>query len=125
MMSAAPDPIKTAELSFDDVGYPGWRAIVRTNLRRSVYDDLYAVEPDRWWRAFGQTVVSWNFPDADGNPMPLPREIESVEKLDLHIDLISLFLQKYPEAVRTAMALPKASSEASEPTSSTSEGSTD
>jgi len=122
----APDPIiKTADMNFDDVGYPGWRATVRTNIRRSTYDDLYTSDPDRWWRAFSQVVVAWNFPDADGNPMPLPRDVESIESLDLHVDLITLFLRKYPDAIRDSLALPKASSEASEPTSSTSEGSTD
>jgi hypothetical protein len=43
-------PIKTAVVAFDEVGYPGWHATLRTNPRASVYDDFLSQDQERFWR---------------------------------------------------------------------------
>ena len=112
-------PVKTARIEFDDIGYAGWYAVVRTDPRSSVYDDLVAFEDGKWWPAFGQVVLEWNLTDEDGNPHPLPRELKSERDLDLRVGVITFLFVRYIEAVKAASAIPKASesgSDASSPT---------
>lgn len=116
-------PINRTHIALDDLGYPGWYVEMRTNPRSSTYDDLISLEDGRWWPAFGKIVLEWNLADEDGQPFPCPAQVESEKELDLPIALITHVFSRYIEAVRTAAALPKGSSDNSSTTSSTSEGS--
>lgn len=123
-MTGAAMPIKLVELTLDEIGYPGWSVSMRINPRSSVYDQLVQTDDlSGWWAAFGTVVIEWNFADEDGAAIPLPREVGAQKDLDLPINLLGFVLTRYFEAVRAAGAFPKASSDNSVPTSSTSEGS--
>lgn len=115
-------PIKTVTIELDEIDYVGWHTTLRTNIRSSVYDDMVSGDETRWWGAFGQAVTGWNFVDEDGQPLPLPKDVETQAELDLPIGLLSFVLDRYFEAVRNAAAVPKALNDNSAPISSTSEG---
>jgi hypothetical protein len=115
--AGTPMPVKTAHLEFDEDGYPDWYAIVRTNVRGSVMDDYRSGENERWWSAVGQIVREWNFCDEDGNPIPLPRDGSAPG--DLPEDLLSVLLSKFREEFNALSQPPKASSESSTATSTT------
>ena len=102
-------PFKTARIEFDDIGYPGWYAKVRTDPRSSVYDALVAFEDGVWWDAFGQVVLEWNLTDEDGKPHPLPKDLKSEHELDLRVGVVTFLFVRYIEAVRSAAAIPKVS----------------
>lgn len=114
--------IKTATIAFDEIGYPGWYATVRTDPRSSVYDALVSFEEGRWWPAFGQVVLEWNLTDDEGQPHPLPKELESERDLDLRMGVMTFLFTRYIEAVRDASAIPKVLEPNSNGISSTSDG---
>lgn len=113
--------VRTAEIRFDAVGQPGWKAIVRINPRSSVFDALIDSEGETFWQALGQVVLSWNFADEDGQRIPLPREVDSSQRLDLPIGdgVLQHLFSEFFSAVRASARLPKGSVEASATTSST------
>lgn len=111
-------PFKTARVEFDSLGYAGWYAVVRTDPRSSIYDDLVSFG-DRWWQAFGQIVLEWNLTDEDGNPHPLPKDLESEKDLDLRVGVITYLFRQFIDAVRAAADIPKASEPDSGSTSMT------
>lgn len=121
--SGASVPIKTTEIKLDEYGYPGWSVTMRTDPRSSVFDDLTSGEEERWWPAFGKVVIEWYLTDDDGEPLPHPSSVSGINDLDLRIGVLGFILDRYFQAVRVASALPKASSDNSGLTSSTSEGS--
>jgi len=114
-------PINTVEIALDEIGYPGWVVTMRTNPRASVYDDFLAIDDmPRWWKAFGRIVQSWNFADEDGQPLPLPAELESEEQLDLPVGVIGFIYKRYVEEFRATIGLPKVPAISSESSSTTS-----
>jgi hypothetical protein len=112
-------PFKTARITFDGGGWPGWYAVVRTDPPNSVYNDLVSLEEDKWWSAFGQVVIEWNLTDEDGKPHPLPKELESEKELDLRVGVVTFLFTSYLDAVKTAAAFPKALEPSSDSTSTT------
>jgi hypothetical protein len=113
-----PMPLQTAILAFDDLGYPGWVAKVHTNPRNSLFSTLISLDEEgKWWQAFGQVVLEWNFADEQGQPIPLPRECESELDIDLPVGLISNLFRRYLEEVNTVAAVPKAPASNSDSTS--------
>jgi hypothetical protein len=115
--------VKTVPISLADIGYEGWSVTMRTDPKSSVYDSLLSGDDKRWWAAFGQIVQSWTLTDDDGSPLPLPKTVEKPQDLDLRVGVLNFVLKRYFDAVREQLALPKASSDNSAPTSSTSDGS--
>lgn len=114
--------VKTVEIVLDEIGYEGWYVRMRTNPRSSVYDSLIALDDEgRWWHAFGEVVLEWNFADEDGQPIPPPSEFESEHDLDLPYGVIAYVFKRYLEEFRTAAELPKEQPALSAPTSSTSD----
>lgn len=112
--------VSTVEIDLEDIGYPGWTVTMRTNPRASVYDDFLAVDDmPRWWGAFGQLVESWNLADEDGQPFPLPRELESERDLDLPVGIIGFIYRRYIEEFRARVGLPKVPDATSATTSTT------
>jgi hypothetical protein len=108
--TVAPDPIKTAQIRFDEFGYPGRYAVVRTDPRSSVYTALLDVEDEeKWWTAFGPLVLEWNLADDDGVPLPQPSAIKKVADLDVRYGVIAFLFTRYLESVRTAAEVPKVS----------------
>lgn len=148
--ASASMPKQTIDIKLDDIGYPGWCVTMRTNPRGSVYDDIsaQAEEPritntmdaaavaaekervrvanelwaKRWWKAFAQITVEWNFADEEGSRIPHPREFQTEKQVDLPILLLRRVISRYFDAVLASATLPKASSDNSEPSSSTSDG---
>ena len=118
---AVPLPVATVDIALDELGYPGWLVTMRTNPRASVYDDFLAVDDmARWWHAFGQIVLSWNFADEDGQALPLPRDVESERDLDLPVGVIGFIYRRYIEEFRERIGLPKVPDASSATTSTTS-----
>jgi hypothetical protein len=114
-------PINTVDITLDELGYPGWVVTMRTNPRSSVYDDFLAIDDmPRWWRAFGKIVQSWNFADEDGQPFPLPAELETEQDLDLPVGVIGFIYRRYVEEFRASIGLPKVPVASSETSSTTS-----
>jgi hypothetical protein len=110
-------PIKTTTISFEEIGYDGWSAEVRLNVRARTYDAFLSQERDEFWAAFAEIVVSWNFLDEDGQPLPLPRD--GLGPRDLPIDILNTLVLRYVEAMADSAAIPKARAEHSETTSRT------
>lgn len=115
--------VKTVEIDLGEIGYTGWWVRMRTNPRSSVYDALLDEDVEVWWAAFGKVVLAWNLADEDGEPMPLPSTGISQKELDLPVGVLRYILNQYFAAVGELTALPKAPSDNSAATSSTSEGS--
>jgi hypothetical protein len=116
--------LKLQALEFDlgEIGYPEWLVTIRTNPRSSVHDSLLDTEDmPRWWAAFGQIVRAWNFADEDGQPFPLPREVESERDLDLPVAVVGYIYRRYIESFREAIGLPKVPDSSSATTSATSD----
>jgi hypothetical protein len=115
-------PINSVDITFDEIGYAGWVATMRTNPRSSVYDDFLAIDDlTRWWKAFGKIVQTWNFADEDGQPFPLPAEVESEKDLDLPVGVIGFLYKRYVEEFRASIGLPKVFVASSETSSATSD----
>jgi hypothetical protein len=110
-------PIKTATISLDEIGYDGWLAELRLNVRARTYDAFLSQERDEFWAAFSEIVVGWNFQDEDGQPLPLPRD--GLGPRDLPIDILNTLVLRYVEAMADSAAIPKARAERSETTSRT------
>jgi len=114
-------PVNTVDIALDEIGYPGWAVTMRTNPRSSVYDDFLNYDDmAKWWRAFGKIVQSWNFADEDGQPFPLPAELESEGDLDLPVGVIGFIYRRYIEEFRASIGLPKVLAVPSETSSTTS-----
>jgi hypothetical protein len=117
-------PIRTAEITLDEIGYAGWHATVRLNPRSSVYDQLLVVEEeDEWWAAFGQIVLDWNFVSEHGEPVRVPSAVGSPQELDLPVGVLTFLFTRYLEAVRAATEVPKGLAASSSATSRTSDAS--
>lgn len=113
--------ITTVDIELEEIGYAGWVVTMRTNPRASVYDDLMNIDDmERWWHAFGQVVQSWNLADEDGQPLPLPRDIDSERDLDLPVGVVGFMFRRYIEEFRGRIGLPKVPDANSETTSRTS-----
>jgi hypothetical protein len=106
--TSVPLPINTVDITLDEIGYPGWVVRMRTNPRASVYDDFLAIDDlERWWRAFGKIVQSWNFADEDARPFPLPSELATEADLDLPVGVVGFIYRRYVEEFRASVGLPK------------------
>jgi hypothetical protein len=99
-------PIKTAVIRLDDIGYDGWQAELRLNVRARTYDDFLSQDRDRFWAAFSEIVRDWNFHDEEGDPLPLPRD--GLGPRDLPIDVLNTLVLRYVEAMSDSAAIPKA-----------------
>jgi hypothetical protein len=115
-------PINTVDIDLAEIGYPGWVVTMRTNPRSSVYDAFLDVDDmPRWWKAFGKLILTWNFADEDGQPFPLPAELESERDLDLPVGVIGFIYRRYVEEFRATIGLPKVPVASSESSSTTSD----
>jgi len=110
-------PIKTTTIALDEIGYDGWSAELRLNVRARTYDAFLSQERDEFWAAFCDIVVSWNLEDEDGQPLPLPKD--GLGSRDLPIDILNTLVLRYVEAMADSAAIPKARAEHSEATSRT------
>jgi hypothetical protein len=110
-------PIKTACVTFDDIGYAGWQAELRLNVRARTYDAFLSQDRDEFWSAFTEIVCGWNFLSEDGEPLPLPRD--GLGPRDLPIDLLNTLVLRYVEAMADSAAIPKARDAGSATTSRT------
>lgn len=110
-------PIRSATITFDEIGYPGWWAELRLNVRARTYDDFLSQDKDLFWQAFSSIVVAWNFLDEDGEPLPLPKD--GLGPRDLPIDILNTLVLRYVEAMADSAAVPKARDASSETTSRT------
>lgn len=99
-------PIRSAIIALDDIGYPGWQAELRLNVRARTYDDFLSQDRDLFWKAFSQIVVDWNFHDEEGDPLPLPKD--GLGPRDLPIDILNTLVLRYVEAMADSAAVPKA-----------------
>lgn len=99
-------PIKTAVIALDEIGYAGWQAELRLNVRAKTYDDFLSQDRETFWQAFSAIVVDWNFHDEDGDPLPLPRD--GLGPRDLPIDILNTLVLRYVEAMADSAAIPKA-----------------
>lgn len=110
-------PIRTAVITFDDIGYPGWQAELRLNVRARTYDDFLSQDREAFWTAFSSIVRDWNFHDEDGDPLPLPRD--GLGPRDLPIDILNTLVLRYVEAMADSAAVPKGRDASSATTSRT------
>lgn len=110
-------PVKVVDIKLDDIGYPGWYARMRLNVRASVYDDLVGQDRELFWKAFERVVVDWNFHDEDGQTLPLPRD--GLGAKDLPYDILNPLVLRYFEAQNQSAAIPKASDDSSATSSRT------
>jgi len=110
-------PIKTATVALDDIGYDGWQAELRLNVRARTYDAFLSQDRDEFWTAFGEIVIGWNFLSEDGQPLPLPKD--GLGPRDLPIDILNTRVRRYVEAMADSAAIPKARDAASATTSRT------
>jgi len=110
-------PIKTTTIALDEIGYDGWSADLRLNVRARTYDAFISQDRDEFWAAFSEIVVRWNLVDEDGQPLPLPRD--GLGPRDLPIDILNTLVLRYVEAMADSAAIPKARAEPSETTSRT------
>jgi hypothetical protein len=116
--SAAPAmPIKTVVVDLTEIGYPGWHAALRLNVRASVYDDFLSQDREAFWSAFAQIVTGWNFRTEDDQLLPLPRD--GLGPKDLPYDLLNTLVLRYVEAQAASAAVPKAVDANSDTTSRT------
>ena len=115
-------PINSVDITLEEIGYPGWVVSMRTNPRSSVYDDFLSIDDmQRWWKAFGRIVQTWNFADEDGQPFSFPAEVESEKDLDLPVGVIGFIYKRYVEEFRASIGLPKVFAASSETSSATSD----
>lgn len=64
-------PVRTTEITFDDVGYPGWKATVRTNFGIGLFDAVaQSGQLQEFPALIAEVLVSWNFVDAKGAELP-------------------------------------------------------
>jgi hypothetical protein len=49
-------PIKTVVIMLDEIGYAGWQAELRLNVRARTYDDFLSQDRDQFWAAFTEIV---------------------------------------------------------------------
>ena len=110
-------PIRTAAITFDDIGYPGWRADMRLNVRAKTYDAFLSQDRDEFWAAFAEIVIGWNLLDEAGEPLPLPKD--GLGPRDLPIDILNTLVLRYVEAMADSAAVPKARDAGSQTTSRT------
>src|SRR5262252_7724041 len=110
-------PIKTTTIALDEIGYDGWSAELRLNVRARTYDAFLSQERDEFWAAFSEIVVRWNLVDEDGKPLPLPRD--GLGPRDLPIDILNTLVLRYVEAMADSAAVPKAREPSSATTSRT------
>jgi hypothetical protein len=104
-------PIHFTQISLDEIGYEGWVANLRLNIRARVYDDFLSQDRDVFWAAFSAIVLDWNFTDEEGEPLPLPKD--GLGSRDLPIDILNTLVLRYVEAMTDSAAIPKARSESS------------
>jgi hypothetical protein len=110
-------PIKTVVITLDEIAYPGWQAEMRLNIRAHAYDEFLSQDPDKFWSAFTDIVIGWNFVNEDGTPMPLPKD--GLGPRDLPIDVLNTLVLRYVEAMADSAAIPKARESGSAITSRT------
>jgi len=99
-------PIHFVSIRLDEIGYDGWYAEMRLNIRARTYDDFLNPDRDVFWAALSQIVLKWNFLNEDGTPMPLPKD--GLGPRDLPIDVLNTLVLRYVEAMSDSAAIPKA-----------------
>lgn len=113
-------PVRVARLDFSDVAgglYAGFEATVRLNVPMSVMTALQKAQDEEGiYRGLLLIVRRWNFPDEEGNPLPVTAEGLG----QVPADLIAALLSKFMAAFEDAVAVPKAPPTPSTPTSPTS-----
>jgi hypothetical protein len=111
-------PIHSVVIHLDEIGYDGWQAQLRLNVRARTYDDFLSQEREQFWAAFSETVISWNFLSEDGEPLPLPKD--GLGARELPIDVLNTLVLRYVEAMADSAAIPKARESGSATSSRTS-----
>lgn len=96
-------PVRTAVLALDG-DYEGWSATVRTNPRSIVLDEFGSEDFMRIRKALAQIVLTWNFVDEDGEPLPAP-DAGGVDACPP--DLIGVLIQAYTQHVQALAGVPK------------------
>lgn len=93
-------PVRTAEVAFDGI-YAGYTAKVRTNPSYGTKLDLSSGNRERFEAALKAIVVSWNFTDEAGEPIPAgaPEDVPD--------DLLAELVRCWGEKVGEAAQLPK------------------
>lgn len=112
LTKAIPIPIKELVINLDDLGYPGWKAVMWTNPPAALWDNFLEAEigSDEEWEAYGKLFISWNFGDKDGNLLPLPGLGEGLLKRGILPSEVTRYLiDKYYENFRKNTQLPKES----------------
>jgi hypothetical protein len=117
MASTATMPIKRVLIALDEIGYPGWQAELRLNVRARTYDEFLSQDRDQFWSAFSSIVLAWNFLNEHGSEMPLPKD--GLGARDLPIDVLNTLVLRYVEAMADSAAIPKARDANSDATSRT------
>jgi hypothetical protein len=108
-------PVKTVTIELDEIGYPGWKCTLRTNPRAELWDKFLSESgSDQVWENFSVFILSWNFGDEEGNPLPLPPK---TKRNDLPTEIPNFILSKYIDAFNEVVAFPKVQGDNSEPTS--------
>jgi len=107
-----PMPIKKVTLELDEIGYPGWKVVLRTNPRAEIWDKFLSEnEAEQVWLNFGRFILDWNFGDEEGNKLPLPPE---TRRIDLPAEIPNFLVNKYIDAFNEAAGFPKVQRDNSE-----------
>jgi hypothetical protein len=107
-------PVKSKRMTFDEAGYPGFWAEVRTNPpMRTMEEDWRSGDVARFKAAVRLLLVDWNFVDLQGEPIPLP---EGVYFGAVPPDLFGALVDAEKAAYDEAQSLPLASKSKSEST---------
>lgn len=112
-----PMPVKKTVVELDEIGYPGWKCVLRTNPRAEAWDRfLSETDNEAVWNNFSTFILEWNFGDEEGNPLPLP---PATRRQDLPAEIPNFLVNHYIDAFNEAAGFPKALRSNSEDTSST------
>lgn len=88
-------PIKTKEIVIDKGGesdYANWKFTARTNPPVRILSDITSGDLDRIISGLAGIIISWDFPDEDGNALPSP-SVDSIGMLPM--DLIGGLAEAY------------------------------
>lgn len=101
-------PVRTREIHLNDE-WEGWSFTARVNPPMGIISDMSSGEIDLITESIAKIIVDWNFVDEDGNPLPIPKDIQdengsiiqkAVDTVRLiPIDLLTVVSQAFSEEV--------------------------
>jgi hypothetical protein len=98
-------PVKKVTISLDEIGYTGWKCVLRTNPRAEYWDRFLSDnDPEAVWINFATFILDWNFGDEEGNKLPLPPE---TKRIDLPAEIPNFLVNHYIDAFNEAAGFPK------------------